>query len=170
MLAGANIIGSHTLYKVKQNDDGSLKLKARIAPHGNEDDLKDVLNKDCSTCPPTGLRMLESVASPFGWTVYKADVEAAFLETDEAQRDVYVLPPRKIQTRATHLWLLLAASYGLVNSNAKWQNQSDTLILENGLSQSKHVSQLFYKKEGVKLVLIVANIVDDLKLQKTEIL
>lgn len=33
--AGANIISSHTLYKVKQEDDGSLIMKARIAPHGN---------------------------------------------------------------------------------------------------------------------------------------
>lgn len=47
----ANYISSHTLYKVNQNDDGSLKLKSRIAPHGNEDDLKEVLNNDCSTCP-----------------------------------------------------------------------------------------------------------------------
>ena len=36
-------------------------------------------------------------------------------------------------------------------------------MLENGLSQSKDVPQLFYKKEGVNLVLIVANIVDDQK-------
>jgi len=39
----ANVINSHFLYKLKQEDDGTLKLKARIAPHGNEDDLKDVL-------------------------------------------------------------------------------------------------------------------------------
>jgi len=57
--SGANIIGSHTLYKVKHNDDGSLKLKARIAPHGNEDDIKHMLNKDCTICPPTGLRIVE---------------------------------------------------------------------------------------------------------------
>lgn len=30
----ANIIGSHTIYKLKLNDDQSLKLKAHIAPHG----------------------------------------------------------------------------------------------------------------------------------------
>lgn len=30
----ANIISSHVIYKVKMNDDKSLKLKAKIAPHG----------------------------------------------------------------------------------------------------------------------------------------
>lgn len=63
---GANVIISHTLYKVKHNNDGTLKLKARKAPHGNEDDPQHLLNKDCSMCPPTGLRILESSASLFG--------------------------------------------------------------------------------------------------------
>ena len=82
--AGSNVISSHVLYKVKQNDEGSLKLKARIAPHGNEDDLKDVLSKDCMPCPPTGIRILESLASLFGWPVYRADVKAAFLQTGDS--------------------------------------------------------------------------------------
>ena len=161
--AGANIICSHTICKVKQNDDGSLKLKALIAPHGNEDDLKSKLHKDCSTYSPSGLRILESAASLHGWTFYKADVTAAFLQTGIAQRDVYVRPPRESQTKTTHLWLLLTAAYGLVNSNAKWQNQSDAVSQNNGLVQSKHIPQLFFKKEAGKLVLVVAKIVDDLK-------
>ena len=112
-----NIISSHTLYKVKRSDDGSLLLKARIAPHGNEDDLKNVLSKDCSTCPPTGLRIVESIAAIKGWTIYKADVKAAFLQTGEAHRDVYVRPPRDSKMKSTYLWLLLTAAYGLVNAN-----------------------------------------------------
>jgi len=65
--------------------------------------------------------------------------------------------------RSTHLWLLLTAAYGLVNSNAKCQSQSDQVILDLGLLQSKNVPQLFYKREGGSLVLVVAKIVDDLK-------
>lgn len=45
VLSDANIISSHTLYKVKMNDDGSLKMKARIAPHGNEEEIKILLAK-----------------------------------------------------------------------------------------------------------------------------
>ncbi len=159
----ANVINSHTLYKLKQDDDGNLKLKARIAPHGNEDDLKDKLSKDCATCPPTGLRIVESIASLHAWTLYKADVKAAFLQTGSADRDVYVRPPRESHLKTTHVWLLLTAAYGLVNANAKWQNKSDDVMFQLGLTQSKFIPQLFYKKEGGKLVLIVAKIVDDLK-------
>ena len=161
---GSNVISSHTLYKVKQNDDGSLKLKARIAPHGNEDDMKNILSKDCTTCPPTGLRILESIASLFSWKIHRADVKAAFLQTGEAQRNVYVRPPKESQMKSTHLWLLLTAAYGLVNANAKWQNQSDNVMLDIRLQQSSHVPQLFFEKENGRLVLIIAKIVDDLKI------
>lgn len=41
-----NIVVSHVLYKVKHKDDALLKLKARIAPHGNEDQLKYGIKSD----------------------------------------------------------------------------------------------------------------------------
>ena len=160
---GSNIISSHTLYKVKQNDDGSLKLEARIAPHGNEDDMKNILSKDCRTCPPTGLQILESITSLLHWTIHRADVKAALLQIGEAQRNVYVRPPKESQMKSTHVWILLTAAYGLVNENAKWQNQSDNVMLDIGLQQSSYVPQLFFKKENGRLVLIVAKNMDDLK-------
>lgn len=160
---GANVINSHTTYKVKKNDDGTLKLKARIAPHGNEDNLKDILSKDCTTCPPTGLRVLESIVSLHRWKLYKADVTAAFLQTGAADRGVYVRPPTESRMRSSHMLLLLTAAYGLVNANAKWQSHSDSIMLELGLLQSKYIPQLFYKKQNGKLVLLISKIVEDLK-------
>lgn len=61
----ANIITSHFIYKVKRNDDNTLKMNARIATHGNKD--KDMFNLkiDSSTCPPTGIRILLSIATMF---------------------------------------------------------------------------------------------------------
>ena len=40
VLPNSNIINRHTLYKVKTNENGSLRLKERTAPHGNEDDMR----------------------------------------------------------------------------------------------------------------------------------
>ena len=160
---GANVVNSHVLYKIKKNDDVSLKLKARIAPHGNEDNIKNDLSTDCTTCPPSGLRIVESVASLHGWKVHKADVKSAFLQTGAAMRDVFVKPPRESGMRSTHMWLLLTAAYGLVNSNAKWQVQSDQSFFELGLTQCQKIPQLFYRRHNGNLVLIVAKIVDDIK-------
>lgn len=160
---GANVIGSHVLYKVKKNDDESLKLKSRIAPHGNEDDLKEELTTDCAVISPLGLRIVQSIAALFGWPIDLGDVKTAFLKSGEAEREVYVIPPNESGMRATHRWLLLAAAYGLVNSNAKWQHRSDDQIMNKlGLKQCKHIQQLFYLMKDGQLILLVAKLVDDI--------
>ena len=159
--SNANVISSHVIYKIKLNDDNSLKLKARIAPHGNQDSMKTDLRSDCCMCSPTGLRIVLMIASLHKWKLAKADVKNAFLQTGLAERDVYVIPPKESYNRKS-LWLLLTAAYGLVNANSKWQLQSDSALTNMGLQQSRHVPQLFTLKRNGKLVLIVAKIVDDM--------
>ena len=48
----SNTITSHVIYKVRQNDDGSLKMNARVAPHGNKHKEKGNLKTDSSQCFP----------------------------------------------------------------------------------------------------------------------
>lgn len=159
----ANVIGSHTIYKIKANDDQTLKLKARIAPHGNEDSDKSNLRSDCNMCPPIGIRIVSSTATIRKWRVVRADAETAFLQTGPAARDVYVIPPRESTHRNT-LWLLLAAAYGLINSNAKWQHQSDLAFFKLGLQQVKLIPQLFIKMEDGDVVMVVVKMFDDVLL------
>ena len=45
----ANIITSHTIYKIREQEDGSKTLKNRIVPHGNRGREKDNIRKDSST-------------------------------------------------------------------------------------------------------------------------
>lgn len=68
------MLNNHTLYKVKTNDDKTFKLKARLAPNGNEDNLREELSKDCAVYSPCGLRIVEDIASLKEWKVCKADV------------------------------------------------------------------------------------------------
>lgn len=157
----ANVISSHTIYKIKITDDDGLKLKARIAPHGNEDSIKEDLKSDCNMCSPSGVRVVLCIASIKGWRITKADVKAAFLQTGQALRDVYVIPPRECTSKDVY-WLLLTAAYGLVNANAKWQSQSDQLFFDLGLEQCPVLPQLFYIIKNGQLVLLAAKIVDDI--------
>lgn len=77
---GANLFNSHTLGKVKMEDNGIMKLKSRINPHDYEDKMRFDFNKDCATCPSTGVRTLESITSLFNWTVYKTHVTATIFK------------------------------------------------------------------------------------------
>ena len=159
--ATANVISSHVLYKIKDLDDGFLQCKARIAPHGNKDKNKENLKTDSSSCPPLGFRILLSVCSLMHWFASKVDIKSAFLQSGPAQRDVYVIPPRECKERSFY-WLLMVASYGLVNASAKWQDHSDTTFLTIGLNAVRYIPQLFYMKKNGVMCLIVAKVVDDI--------
>lgn len=43
----ANIVSSHTIYKLKQSNDGYFKLKYQIDTNGNEEYMKCERNKEC---------------------------------------------------------------------------------------------------------------------------
>lgn len=156
----ANIVRSHVVYKLKVEDDGSLKLKARIAPHGNEDSEMHDLRRDCAMCPPTGMRIIFFMAACKRWRLVKADSKMAFHQTGLANRQVYVHPPKESR-RKGELWLLMVAGYGLVNAGAKWQKHSDQIFYDLGLSHVPEISQLFVRTTNDVTTLLVAKIVDD---------
>ena len=123
----SNIISSHVIYKVKEGDDGSLKIKSRILRQGNKDKEKGNLKTNSSICPPTGIRILLAIATIMKWSLDKIDFTSAFLQNKAVKRDVYVVHPRECR-RKSFYWFLLTSANGLVYANAKWQEQCDFLI------------------------------------------
>lgn len=100
------------------NNNESFKLKAIVASHVNEDRDNEFLLPECCMCPLLGIPITQ-VISPYNrWRLIRIDVKTAFLQTGPASGDVYVIPPREYSFWK-ELWLLLVATYGLVNWNAK---------------------------------------------------
>lgn len=160
----ANVISSNALYRVKTNNYGSFKLKGRILPHGNEDNLGEELLKDCTVCLPSGFRIGESISSPRTWKVYKTDVKSAFLPTGATERERCVRKTTKREwDKNTYLWLLLTAAYGFVSAHAKWKNKYDQVIFDMALKRCKPITQRFYNKEDGNPKFVVAKLVDGLK-------
>lgn len=113
-------------------------------------------------CPLTGFRIVASIPFLRRWRITKIDVKNAFLHTGIASRDVYVDPPTESSDRKTYLWLLLTASYCLVNANAKWPVVSDQALLDIGFQTVTDLSQLFYLKDEAQVTTaVLIKIVDD---------
>lgn len=113
-------------------------------------------------CSPTGVRILLSITSKRGWRLSKIDAKTAFLRTGDAERAVFVIPPIESEDRGSYVWLPLAAVYGLINSNAKWQVQSDQLLRKLNFIQVSVLPQLFYMMQDGEVVALLAKIVDDI--------
>lgn len=79
----ANVIASHVLYEVKEDDDGRKKIKARITPHGNRDKEKFNLKTDSATCSPVGIRVLLSCATMFKRTLEKSTLLRRFRNLEQ---------------------------------------------------------------------------------------
>lgn len=165
---GSNIIFSQVRYKVRLNDDSSLKLKTRIALHGNEDSEREQLRADCCMCYPIGIRLVITMSTFKKWHIIRTDVKTAFLQTGPANRSVYVIALKESRQKNV-LWLLLTAAFGLVNSNAKWKVQSDHFLAPLGLIQSTAIRRLFIHlhSNGVADMFVI-KIVDDILATRTD--
>lgn len=75
------------------------------------------LKTNCSFRPLTGVRLLLSIAKIFKWKLTKIGAKISFLQSGDAQRDLYVIPQREIHNKK-HYWLLLTSVHDLVSSNA----------------------------------------------------
>ena len=110
-------------------------MKARIAPHRNKYKHKVMLKTNSSQCPTTGIRILLSISTMIKWALAKIDFTSALLQTGNATRDVFVVPTREYRRKSSYCLLLTSAS-GLFNANSNWQECSDSLLANIGLSQS----------------------------------
>lgn len=81
------------LYKIKIEENDALKLKARIALHGNEDSIKHDLRSDCSMYASLDALTLISIATVCKWRLSRVDVRSAFLQTGAAEHSLYVISP-----------------------------------------------------------------------------
>lgn len=78
-----------------------------------------------------------------------------FLQTVRAENNVYVLPPLESCNKGRCLWILLTATYELINTNEKWQVLSDTILTVIVFSQTRVLTQLFDLIGNNRLVSII---------------
>lgn len=130
---GAKIINRTVFYKIKHKNDGTLKLKAIITFHDNEDDIKDNLTKACSSCVSTEIGTVQPSASFMGCKVVLGAVNGAFRKTRDVGRVIYVRAPQERIFRSTNVWILTVLAYRFVNVNARSQHKSERALTKLGL-------------------------------------
>eukprot|EP00177_Eucheuma_denticulatum_P007832 GFKZ01014258.1.p1 GENE.GFKZ01014258.1~~GFKZ01014258.1.p1 ORF type:complete len:1202 (-),score=97.36 GFKZ01014258.1:1881-5486(-) len=163
----ANIVRSHTVYKVKVDESGDKKLKARICPHGNEDAEKDEIRKDSANAQLGIIRLLLSLVTFLSFDIWTADIKGAYLQSGPIKRTIYVRPP--MEWAETYgqgrniLWRLVKLPYGIVEAGRQWMLVIEEWMLTDGKMQRVHgLSQLFIRRDKTGgIILLVAKLSDD---------
>lgn len=164
----ANVITSHVVYKIKTDETGSRKLKARVVPHGNRDTEKDNIRKDSATAQLGVIRLLLSVSTLLGLQLATADIKGAYLQSGPIKRTIFVRPPKEHLYNQNHhrgtLWKLTKLPYGIVEAGRQWQKTvEDWMLTDVGLTRLFGIIQLFIRRNRHdKIVLIIAKVTDDI--------
>ena len=103
-------LGTNWVCTEKIKDD-KIVAKARLTIRG---DMEDVIGirTDSPTVMKGNIKILITLAAMNNWKIKTSDVSAAFLQTNDLERDVFVLPPRERRIPGV-LWKLRKPIYGL---------------------------------------------------------
>eukprot|EP00253_Pinus_taeda_P003028 PITA_03028 len=103
------------------------------------------------------IRLVLSLAASFKWEVHQMDVKSAFLH-----EEIYMEQPIGfIQTDSSLLCWLKKSLYGLKQSPRAWYAKMDSFLLESGFSSYHSDNNVYTKKVGKSLIILVFY-VDDL--------
>ena len=136
--------------------DGTVKC--RLVGRGYEENAESI-RTDSPTCSRDTLRVLMSIVVGIGWTIQHIDVESAFLQGKQLDREVYIRPPLEAETNV--LWKLNKCLYGLKDAPRMWFVELSETLESFGMEVSLYdESFLFWRKEG-KLHGVMGVHVDD---------
>ena len=140
-----------------KNIDNKTFPKARLVARV----LKKIIDipKDSPTCSKEVLRTMLALTAHKQWKLYAIDVKAAFLQGDEIDRELFVIPPKEANT--TNIWRIKKCIYGLGDASRKWYNSVKAYLLSIGLVMSKADSALFYYYKDNNLIGMIAIHVDN---------
>ena len=138
---------------------GSVKgVKARLVVHGNQEEEHH--QSDSPTVTKDSLRLQVALAVQKGWSIKTADVTAAFLQSHQMPRKVYVKPPPGVHQEDT-LWLLKKPMYGLDDAGRLWYLSAKSDLEQLGAKTCPADEAMFFFHHEGKLSGIITVHVDD---------
>lgn len=142
------------------NQKGDGRIKARIVARGYEESEK-FLETDAPTVDKTNIRTFLTVIAMKGWEAGSLDVKAAFLQSHELKREVFLLPPKDIRKPQT-IWKIKKPVYGLKDSAMNWYKTLDHDLQALGCTKSTLDPTVYrYYNNGSELLGLFVCHVDD---------
>eukprot|EP00171_Calliarthron_tuberculosum_P022738 IDg22738t1 len=167
----ANIIRSPVVYKVKDVEDGTLKMKARICLNGNQDCEKGNLRKDSAAVQYQIIRLALSLATLLGFRICLIDIESAYFQSEPIKRLIYVIPPKEHNCKQKTLWKLLKLPHGIAEAGRQWQQTCERWLLSVriGFLRVLGFSQLFIlKRNDSSIRMLCEKLTDDFLISGSE--
>ena len=151
--------------KTKQ-DGQKTDVKARLVARGFQENV-DPPQADSPTALRESNKMFYAVAANEGFDLRSIDIRAAFLQSNDLDREVYVYPPADVKTRGK-IWKLVKPLYGLMDASRKFWLRMKQIFKEHGLKTIKGDEAFYYEFIDGKLVGMILTHVDDFSMSGTK--
>lgn len=116
------------MYKIKNEEQGIKRLKARFCSHGNRDREKGNIRNDSANAQFNLIKLILSIASVLELSLGCIGIKSAYLQSGPIKRELYVKPPREVDASRGVLWKLKKLPYGIAEAGRQWN-----LVLEDWL-------------------------------------
>lgn len=156
---GQNRIGSRWVITEKEKQDGQKYIiKARLVVRG----FQEIEKPKCDS--PTALResfrTFMSIAGNENFDLVSVDITAAFLQSEELDRIIFVEPPHDIKLPGK-IWRLNKPVYGLDDASRKFWLKIDQLLKSKGLRTVSGDNSFYFLNDGKELKGMILCHVDD---------
>ena len=138
---GQSAISSRWVITEKYKE-GEKFVKARLVARGFEEDQINDIRKDSLTCGKDSLRLSLTLFASMDWQIHSLEVKSAFLQGNAIEREVYIIPPREVNTNK--LWKLNKTVYGLADASRTWYLRVRGELLKLGVQVSKYDEAIFF--------------------------
>eukprot|EP00253_Pinus_taeda_P031691 PITA_31691 len=101
-----------------------------------------------------------SLVSSFKWEVHQMDVKFSFLHGDLHEEIYMEQPPGFMQTDSSIVCQLNKSLYGLKQAPRAWYAKMDSFLLDNGFSRCHSDNNVYTKKVGKSLIILIIYVYD----------
>ena len=146
LLKNRRALGGKWVFKVKYEQDGSIRFKARYVAQGFRQRKGTDYNETyASVIRAETSKLLTGLAAKFSWIIEHIDIMTAFLNS-HLDRELYVKQPKGYREGdPDDIWLIDRGLYGLKQNALLWFDDCKEFVTTKcGLTQSMHDDALFY--------------------------
>ena len=158
------IDGRWVVTKKEAHDGLKTSFKARWCLRGFKENNKP--RSDSPTADRLSKKIFYAISANEGWSIEAMDVTSAFLQGQELDRELYVVPPKEANM-GDCLWKMKKAVYGLYDASRRFYCEVVEFLLKCGCKTLVGDESFFYLQKNGSLHGCVNVHVDDFQLAGT---
>ena len=158
----------NTMWVVSEKLTSDIGVKARLVVKGFQEECDQDIEVEAPTVFKSTLKVVLTMVAQHDWEITTIDIKSAFLQGNNIERNVYVIPPKEAGVGSDRLWRLRKTVYGLNDAARAWFNSVKDLLLRLGCTQSVLDAALFLWRVDGRLEGILVLHVDDFLIAGTK--